>query len=378
MRSVAAALLLLFACTEKSQTGGPKAEAAPAGTTFETIDAPKAGGTTDTGYWPNLLVDKSGALVVAYCDANLGDAKVARRKPDGTWAIETIESKGAVGKYMAAVNGPAGLELVYFDQSRKTLRYAAESEKGWQFQDVASDKEDIGISGRFILTPKGERLFVYYNTRNELMLSKGDPKDGALAWTTQKLATAGGVYNIQLDLGIDKAGRVLLAYPDWNVSRSTLYQGVLANLQAAKLSDDLQYRKVDEEGIAGLKSAFVFLPQAYEIIYMSSRGGMLYSAKLENNEFKKTQLLSNIANFAALGMSDGRLALALQVGKAEGLGEGALHLAIRDAKTKAFKEHVLEPARPVGQYLSIAEDKGKIAIAYYDGAKKALRLALIP
>ena len=374
---------LLVGCNQKAILGDPPAAAVPPGTTFEVIEAPKQGGTQDTGYWPNLLVNH-GVLTVAYCDANLGDAKVARRGADGTWSIETVESKGAVGKYMAATLGPGGIELVYFDQSRKTLRHAAEGvvdkKPGWVFSDIATDKEDLGISGRFLITTKGERLFVHYNTRNELLLSQADGS-AAPTWTTQKLATAGGVYNIQVDLGFDKAGRLLVVYPNWAVSRSTLYQGVIANLKAAKLEEELQFRKVDEEGIAGLKSGLVFIPEAPEIVYMASRGGVLYSAKLEKNEFVKQRLLGNVANFSATGMSDGRLAVALQVGRSEGLGEGALHLGVRE-KSGAFKEYALDEARPVGQYLSIAEAPGKtrpeIAIAYYDGVKKALRLARIP
>jgi hypothetical protein len=148
-----------------------------------------------------------------------------------------------------------------------------------------------------------------------------------------------------------------------------------------KLQDELQFRAVDEEGIAGLKSAFVFLTEpVYEIVYMSSRGGQLLSAKLVNNEFEKTRLTSNIANFAAKGLSDGRLAVALQVGRTEGLGEGALALLVRDKGVT--KTYMLDETRPVGGYLSIAEVKGatrpEIVIAYYDGVKKALRLVRIP
>lgn len=46
------------------------------------------------------------------------------------------------------------------------------------------------------------------------------------------------------------------------------------------------------------------------------------------------------------------------------------------------KTYELDAARPVGGYLAIAEVKGatrpEIVVAYYDGVKKALRLARIP
>ena len=53
--------------------------------------------------------------------------------------METVEREGAVGKYLSALRGPDGFELIYLDQTHKTLRYARMKGGAWQFQDIASD-----------------------------------------------------------------------------------------------------------------------------------------------------------------------------------------------------------------------------------------------
>jgi hypothetical protein len=100
----------------------------------------------------------------------------------------------------------------------------------------------------------------------------------------------------------------------------------------------------------------------------------------DGDGFRREQLFNNVANFAALQLSDGRVALALQVGRSEGLGEGALHVAIREADK--WTQYAIDETRPVGQYLSLAETKGDkrpvLNVAYYDGAKHSLKIARLP
>lgn len=393
--------LCAIGCSSKGG-GGAAVLPRPAQVSFEIIDSPSLPGakTKDTGYWPTLLTDPQGGLHVTYCDADLGDAKIAHRI-DGKWQVESIEARGAVGKYISSAWGPEGPEAVYLDQSRKMLRYAKQGPGGWTYQDIVSDNDDLGISGRFRVGPGGERVFVYYNTRNELMMAVGTaaptPADSkqagsqpvALVWNVSKLGKAGVLYNIQLDFQWERAGenigRFVLSYPDWRVNQSTLYFGILPTLAAQKEGQSLlQYQKIDEDDVAGLKSQLIPRGNAsgvYDLLYMSSRGGHLYFAEKHLNEWKRTALASNIANIAALRRADGRLIAALQVGQANGLGEGALHYGMRDSNG-VWQQWELDGARPVGNYLSIAErtenNGAWIWIAYYDSVGKQLKLARAP
>ncbi len=372
--------LLSAACSSKPVPKAPVVTPLP-NVKFELVEAAAEGGSSDTGYWPTFLRDPSGRLHISFCDANLGDAKIAHEKPEGGWDIETVDGKGAVGKYISGDWGPDGPELVYLDQTRKTLRYAKKSGEEWKFQSLGSDNEDLGISGSFRISPGGERAYAYYNTRNELLLAVGRKGEAGIVWETSKIARAGVVHTIVLDLAFPGKAELVLAYPDWAVSRSALYFGRIPDLTLQKPDKEstLATKLVDDEAIAGLKTQLVRRGSTYDVLYMTGRGGQLYLAKNESGAFVREPLSLNVANIASTLLPDGRLAVAMQVGRADGLGEGALHYGERDTSGK-WTEHVIDDARPVGQYLAITPltKGGRVAIAYYDGVKKGLKVARIP
>ncbi len=362
--------LLLAACTTSSD---PIPPAKVVQSQIETIDAPKDP-KGDLGLWPVPLVDKNGELLVAYCDAYMGDVKLAR-KHAGAWQISLVEEKDAVGKYLTGVMGSDGPELIYLDQTRHTLRFAHQVGGAWAFQDIASDKNDIGISGRFVIGAKGERLLVHYNTRNELLLTTGVAKEGALAWTTTKLGDAGAVYNIDIGLSVGADDVLHLSYPDWHMMSATFRRGLVPVGGALSTID------LDEDLTPGMKSALVSDGPVDDIFYMTAQHGLLYEIRVQDGKAsEKKKLTGNVNNLAALKARDGRLFLALQVGRSEGLGDGALDLAVR--KDEHWERVGLDSTRPVGQYMALAEGPAingvaQIHLVYYDGHARRLRYALI-
>lgn len=341
---------------------------------IETIDMP-SDAKGDTGLWPNVLVDNSGRVTVAYCDGHLGDVKLAHR--DGTWKVETIDSKGAVGKYLTAVMGPSGIEMIYLDQTRKTLKYARQVAGVWQFQDIASDKEDIGISGVFVIGAHGERALVHYNTRNHLLLTRAETDaGGVLKWTTRKIADAGGVYNIRLGARFDDAGALHISYPDWNMMSGTFYHAVIAPGQA-----ELKPLSLDTDLVPGMQSAVLATAAGDDVIYMTGKLGYLYETEIRNGVAgDRVKLTENVAQMAALQTRDGRTMLGLQVAEDVGLGLGALDLAVR--KDGKWERVSVDAQRPVGQYMALAEGPAlagvpQIHLVYYDGRKRGLKYVLI-
>jgi hypothetical protein len=189
------------------------------------------------------------------------------------------------------------------------------------------------------------------------------------------------VHNIQIDLGFLASGKVVLAYPDWTISRSTLFYATIPDLALQKPGKDstLVNVAVDDQNVAGLKTQLVPREGVFDILYMASHGGLLYYATPSPEGWKRTQLTGNVANIAAAPLITGVLGVALEIGKVDGLGEGQLHYGERDANG-IFSQFLIDENRPVGQYLAIAASKngGRAAIAYYDGTKKGLKVARIP
>jgi hypothetical protein len=364
--------LFLVACTWHQKDPIPPARAASA--QIEIIDMPKDP-KGDTGLWPNVLVDKHGQVFVAYCDGHMGDVKLARR--ENGWHVETVDAKGAVGKYLTAVMGPQGIEMIYLDQDRKTLKYAHQVAGAWQFQDIGSDHEDIGISGVFALGPHGERALVHYDTRNQLLLTQAESgAAGALKWTTRKLADAGGVYNIRIGARFDEQGALHISYPDWNMMSGVFHHVVIAPGQA-----ELKPLTLDTDLVPGLESAVLPIAGGDDVIYMTGKLGYLYETEIKNGVASDRQRLTdNIANMAALQTRDGRTVLGLQVAEDEGLGLGALDLAVR--KDGKWERVAIDAGRPVGQYIALGEGPAlggvpQIHLVYYDGKQHGLKYVLI-
>lgn len=368
--------VFLTACTLFNKDPIPPARAATV--QIESVEMPKDP-KGDVGLWPNVLVDSEGRVSVVYCDGYLGDVKIARRDKSGAWLVEVVDSKGAVGKYVTAVMGPAGVEMIYLDQTRKTLKYARQNKGAWQFQDIGSDKEDIGISGVFALGTHGERALVHYDTRNELLLTqaeKADLGDGPLKWTTRKLANAGGVHNIKVGAHFDGAGALHISYPDWNMMSGTFYSVVIAPGQG-----DFKPLALDTDLVPGLQSALLPTASGDDIIYMTGRLGHLYETQIANGAAgERVKLTENVAQMAALQTRDGRTVLGLQVAEDVGLGLGALDLAVR--KDGKWERVSIDVQRPVGEYIALAEGPAlngvpQIHLAYYDGRKHGLKYVLI-
>ena len=191
--------------------------------THEKIDLPKdAHG--EVGLWPTILHDRE-RVYVAYCDGFLGDVKLAQREAQssGAWQVETVDRKGAVGKYLSATLGPQGPELAYLDQGRSVLRYARKVSGQWLLEDIARGQGEIGVAARVIIGPRGERDVLHYNVGFQFLLTQGAAHGDALVWSTRTIDNhAVGTFQSSIGAMFDAGGALHLSYPDQNIGDPAL------------------------------------------------------------------------------------------------------------------------------------------------------------
>lgn len=316
------------------------------------------------GLWPNPFVSADGQLFIAHCEGFQGDVRLEKRTLTG-WQSSEVDSKGPVGKYLRVAVGPSGPEMIYLDQSRSTLRHAIQTGGAWDIVDIDRDPNEIGISSQFVINPKGDRIYAHYNVRNQVLLTTAPAS--SRKFTSKVVATAGGVWQVSLGMRWSTSGSLLLSFANWNISSGSL---VVAR------SDDLQTLVssfvADAENVAGLKSQWL---DDENLVYMSSRGGLLYGARVTNGQLSdRTLLTANVANFTAIKTADGRTVIALQSGLEDGLGEGVVELAVREAN-KPWKRTLVDGNRSVGLHMGLfAEPKtGVVHLAYHDETRRGLR-----
>lgn len=171
--------------------------------------------------WPNVLVDRDGGVIVAWCDRDRGDVVLSRQTAAGAQE-EIVDSKGAVGKYLTAAMGEDGPELVYLDQGRRTLRYARVEGSRWKIEDILHGEGEIGVGGRFLIGPRGERVILHYDHAFDLLVTYRVGK----RWATDKLARAAGTYQSRIG-AFWEGGALWLSFPDQTIGAASLHTAVL-------------------------------------------------------------------------------------------------------------------------------------------------------
>lgn len=325
-----------------------------------------AGGPEDKlqpGLWAQPLVTPGG-LVISHCEGHQADVRLEKKTSTG-WVSTVVDAKGAVGKYIRSAIGPQGVELVYLDQDRKTLRHAVQKGDAWDIVDMGSDTNEIGISSQLVVGANGQRSYIHYNVRNELVLWRAGADR---AWVFQPVATAGTVWQVSPGLRLAKNGDLLLSFADWQVNRGSL---IVARAPAGEkvVSPGLRDSYTgDDEDIAGFKSQWL---DDDTLIYMSSRGGKLYRAKVGPKALLERQLLAtNVANFAAVKTPQ-RTFVLIQSGLDDGLGEGVVELAVES--NSQWERILVDGRRSVGLHLGVAAQGDVLHAVYHDETRRALR-----
>ncbi len=293
----------------------PMAAPASAPVDSTVIDAP-ADAKGDTGLWPTLLHNGT-TDYIAYCDGYLGDVKLALRHDGGAWVTETVDAKGAVGKYLIAALGPNGPELVYLDQDRRVLRYASRKDGAWQLEDIAhTDAREIGIAAKLLIGPGEGRRILHFNNHehiydNELLLTERR----AGVWSTKAIDKAVGTFQTQIGAGLDADGTLHFTFPNQSPDYPALREGTIAPDGAVKvrgLYGDDRDGTSTQSAIAG--DQLFFLRPDGALDYRSLAGGAAQT------------LARPVRSFRLVKLASGELGVAMVTGAA-GVGVGQLELA---------------------------------------------------
>ncbi|MBN2358072.1 MAG: hypothetical protein JXR83_01380, partial [Deltaproteobacteria bacterium] len=186
-----------------------------------------AGQNGAIGWWPALRLSQDGALHLAYCDAGRGLVRYGRRDPSGLLELETVDSRGAAGKYLAlAVDDSGTPHLLYHDQATRLLLHAAREAGRWQYEQVAWGPE-IGMGSRLLAVR--DRLYAIFYDQvgvGHLRLAIRAPRDekplgSADAWQVTAVDRAGGGADLGTDLTV-VGDRLVASYPHWNFADSEL------------------------------------------------------------------------------------------------------------------------------------------------------------
>jgi hypothetical protein len=126
----------------------------------------------DVGRFPSIAVDPvSGAVLVSYWEAEVGELRLATRAPAGGWTTETVDPGPGVGAWSSLALDPASGEprIAYHDAASRRLELAVRTAGTWTTGVVdppASDSETVGTYASLVLDPLSGEPRVSYGWVN--------------------------------------------------------------------------------------------------------------------------------------------------------------------------------------------------------------------
>lgn len=242
------------------------------------------------GYYLSLAVDTLGQPAVAYFDGTNGDLKYARY--DGAdWQLTTIDSKNSTGAYPSLVFDRNGLALVtYYRKTTGDLRAARRDFDGnWTIESIAT-KGDIGRSTSAAVDAKGQVGVAYEDsTQGWLGYSQLNPRTNTWASTIVDKSTRGVAYT-SMAFGTDN-----------NAPWISYYDSFPANLKVASFANRRWTPEtVVSRGATGLFTNLFFAgADQANVMYYDKRQNALYFAELDGGSWTTRGLQDGSGRFAA-------------------------------------------------------------------------------
>ena len=162
--------------------------------------------TTNAGEGTSIAVGPSGGVHIAYYDQTNGDLRYAHEDAGGSWVLGTVDSAGDVGfSSSIAVDDAGGLHISYGDYTTGSVKYAYRPTGGsWSFSTV--DSSDLPNSTSLAVDTSGQVHIGYVSSHNSVRYATGDSS----GWTTADVDSTATAFTISLAL--DRTGGVHASY----------------------------------------------------------------------------------------------------------------------------------------------------------------------
>ncbi len=170
----------------------------------EVVDAGD-GDAADVGRYPNILVEDSGTIHIAYLDVANGDLKVASGGP-GNWSVATWASEGEVGAWPTLSVHQGDLHVAFSDMGNQDLLWGR-----WDGADlstqVVDDRDFVGPDSA-VAWVGDEPVVIYHDGMNNDALMA--VRTGGTDWnrTVHMESGAVGFHN---NVALDPGGRLAWA-----------------------------------------------------------------------------------------------------------------------------------------------------------------------
>lgn len=367
----------LVACTPTVEVI-PLSPIQPGTGRLSTLDAPGTDDPADnTGWWPSVAFDSHDQPHVAFCDVFHGDVRYARQDAAGTWRVQSVVSKGAVGKYIALAVSPAGpgehVGIAYYDQDHTRLHYTwQDGANHWSDEKVAWGRE-VGMGAALVFDAHATPHIVYYQGNGKLAHAQ---RLGPDTWQTEVLATAMGAYSVRLGAAFLPDG-LWVSYVDWKMHDAALYLGHL-------VGQEFSTEAVATRQGPGWHSQLIFADAATATApSMAARiePSIVHSAKLtaethvsrrgKDGVWHEATLFAHANTFAATTYR-GDMVVAFQ-----DLGDrrAGSTLAYARQQAGAWQVRQVDADGPVGGHVSLAISKsGRLLIVYYADVSRSVKI----
>jgi hypothetical protein len=182
--------------------------AVPASALFWTIEIVDHPSNAAVGDASSIVLDSAGRPHIAYRDNTHASVKYARKKANGTWSIETVDSPGFAGSGLSlALDAGGGPHITYYAASSITstgsVRYASRScfliWCSWDKETIASGVFSSSAAGNTSLAfdAQGNPNVSYFDHTTH-QLKWAEKTSGS--WSSSNVvATAGGSASLALD-----------------------------------------------------------------------------------------------------------------------------------------------------------------------------------
>lgn len=368
-RTIAGALIALIAGAGCERTIYVE-RVAPSGVAPIAIERP-ADPDGAVGWWPALRPGKGNTLHLAYCDAGRGLVRYGQRDASGVLELETVDSRGAVGKYLTlAVDDDDVPHLLYHNQTTRFLIYATREAGKWQHEQVAWGPE-IGMGSR-LLAVRGKLYAIFYDQddgghlRLAIRAPRSDrPIGSADAWQVTAVDRAGGHPDLATDLVV--AGDWLMAsYAAWNFVDSELRLGALPLAGGDWQRRTLVAPRSDQ---VGWQSSLASDDKDQLLIAFSTRQqGRVYFAPVPAEEMlqKAPRLVRDLRRIRLAAARNGDLLLAGALGDDDAAERTSLVLLRR--RDGRWQRSAIDERQPVAGFLDLAMGPGNAAMVLYSAA----------